>query len=84
MKSIHVFAGVTEAQIVLRFGYERGYSIIPKTSKEERLLENIDLFKFKLTEEDMKAISSINRGLRFNDPGVFCEKAFNTFCPIFD
>ena len=32
----------------------------------------------------MAAISGLNQNLRFNDPGQFCEAAFNTFCPIFD
>ena len=76
--------GVTEAQIVLRFGYQRGYSVIPKTSKMERLKENISLFNFHLTNEDMGELGSLERNLRFNDPGQFCENAFNTFCPIFD
>ena len=76
--------GVTEAQIVLRFGYQRGYSVIPKTSKTERLKENISLFNFHLANEDMKEIEMLERNLRFNDPGQFCENAFNTFCPIFD
>ena len=76
--------GVTEAQIVLRFGYQRGYSVIPKTSKTERLKENISLFNFHLTNEDMEELGLLERNLRFNDPGQFCENAFNTFCPIFD
>ena len=76
--------GVSEAQIVLRFGYQRNYSVVPKTSKEKRLKENIDLFKFQLTDEDMEQLKTLERNLRFNDPGKFCEDAFNTFCPIFD
>jgi D-xylose reductase len=32
----------------------------------------------------MAAISALNRDRRFNDPGVFAEKAFNTFCPIYE
>ena len=85
-KLISFFAslGVTEAQIVLRFGYQRGYSVIPKTSKTERLKENISLFNFHLANEDMEELGILERNLRFNDPGQFCENAFNTFCPIFD
>jgi len=84
VKTIAKKHGVTEAQIVLRFGYQRGYSVIPKTSKTERLKENISLFNFHLTNEDMEELGSLERNLRFNDPGQFCENAFNTFCPIFD
>lgn len=76
--------GVTVGQVVLRFNIQRGNSVIPKTEKHERLKENIDLFKFQLSDEDMESLKTLERNMRFNDPGVFCEKGFNTFCPIFD
>lgn len=76
--------GRTPAQVVLRWGVQRGTSIIPKTSRPERLVENASLFDFELTGADMQAISALNRHQRFNDPGVFTEKAFNTFFPIFE
>lgn len=74
----------TPAQIVLRWGIQRGTAVIPKTSKPERLRENLELFDFALSSEDMQAISALDRGQRFNDPGVFCESAFHTLCPIYD
>lgn len=76
--------GKTAAQVVLRWGVQRGTAIIPKTSKVARLAENADLFDFQLAPEEMQAISGLNRNQRFNDPGVFCEKAFNTFFPIYE
>ncbi len=75
---------MTEGQVVLRFNLQRGISIIPKTLKAERLIENLDLFGFELSEEDMEKLKGLERNLRFNDPSVYCEKVFNTFCPIFD
>jgi D-xylose reductase len=42
------------------------------------------VFDFTLTAEEMAAIDGLDRRLRFNDPGHFCEAAFNTFFPIFD
>ena len=33
---------------------------------------------------DMAAVSALDQNRRFNDPGVFCEQAFNTFYPIYD
>ena len=77
-------AGKTAAQIILRWGIERGCSVIPKSENPERIKQNIDLFTFKLEAEDMEKIKGCNKNYRFNDPAVFCEKAFNTFCPIFD
>ena len=74
----------TPAQIVLRWGLQRGCSVITKTTKTERLQENLDVFDFALADDEMAAISALNKNRRFNDPGKFCESAFNTFYPIYD
>lgn len=76
--------GKTPAQVVLRWNIQRGCSIIPKTTKVERLKENIDLFNFELSEQEMQAISELNKNKRFNDPGEFCQAAFNTLHAIYD
>ena len=76
--------GRSAAQIVLRWGVQRGVAIIPKTSKKERLKENLALFDFELTSDEMAGISSLNKNQRFNDPGVFCELAFGKFNAIYD
>ncbi|WOJ98237.1 aldo/keto reductase [Congregibacter brevis] len=74
----------TPAQVVLRWAVQRGTAVIPKTSKAERLIENRSIFDFQLSDEEMSAISALNRNRRFNDPGVFCEAAFNRFHAIYD
>ncbi|MEO1247841.1 MAG: aldo/keto reductase [Pseudomonadota bacterium] len=74
----------TPAQVVLRWGVQRGTSIIPKTTRPERMKENLALFDFELSAGEMQDISALNANRRFNDPGVFCEAAFGTFCPIYD
>lgn len=74
----------TPAQVALRWGVQRGCTIIPKSSKVERLQENIDIFDFELTAQEMDDISALNQNRRFNDPGDFCEAAFNKFFPIYD
>ncbi len=58
--------------------------MIPKSSNPDRLRENLDLGGFLLTDEEMARMESLDRGQRFNDPGVFCEQAFNTFFPIYE
>jgi len=73
--------GKTPAQVVLRWGVQRGYSIVPKSVKVERLRENLAIFDFELSSEDMSAISALDCGRRFNDPGVFCT-GMGEFCPI--
>ncbi|WP_145240429.1 aldo/keto reductase [Urbifossiella limnaea] len=76
--------GKTPAQVLLRWGVQRGTAVVPKTSRAERLAENLAVLDFTLTEAEMAAISALDRGRRFNDPGVFAEAAFNTFCPIYE
>ena len=84
IKEIASHHGRTPAQVVLRWGIQRGTAIVPKTSKLERLKENIALFDFQLTNEEMQTIDALDRHRRFNDPGNFCEAAFNTFFPIYE
>ncbi len=76
--------GKTPAQVLLKWGVQRGTAVIPKTSKPERMRENIDIEDFELSAVEMAAISALNQNRRFNDPGVFAEAAFNTFHPIYD
>jgi D-xylose reductase len=76
--------GKTPAQVLLRWGIQRGTAVIPKTTKAERMRENLDIDGFELSQVEMAAISALNQDRRFNDPGVFTEAAFNTFHPIYD
>lgn len=74
----------TAAQVLLRWGVQRGTSVVPKSSNLDRLRENLEVFDFELTDSEMESISHLNRNRRFNDPGDFCESAFNTFFPIYE
>ncbi len=74
----------TPAQIVLRWGIQRGTAIVPKTVNIDRMKENRAIYEFELAQEDMAALSGLNQNRRFNDPGDFCEAAFNTFMPIYE
>ena len=76
--------GKTPAQVLLKWGIQRGTAVIPKTTKPERMRENLDIDDFELSAVEMAAISALNQNRRFNDPGVFAEAAFNTFHPIYD
>ena len=76
--------GRTPAQVVLRWGVQRGCAVIPKAQDFSHLRDNAQVFDFSLSDGQMQAIDALDRHRRFNDPGYFCEKAFNTFFPIFD
>lgn len=51
--------GVSPAQICLRFALQRGVLPLPKSSSPERMAENLDLFSFSLTEEEMGALDAM-------------------------
>ena len=50
----------TAAQIALKYLLSRDIIIIPKSANKERLLENISLFDFELTNEDIEKIEILN------------------------
>lgn len=50
------------AQIILRWHIQRGVIAIPKTENIERMKENIDIFDFRLSDEEMKAIENLDMG----------------------
>lgn len=52
------------AQIILRWDLQNGVVTIPKSVTEHRIQENIDIFDFELTNEDMTRISALNQDKR--------------------
>ncbi len=52
----------TPAQIALRFLIELGISVIPKTSSPSRLKENLEIFDFRLSADDMQRLRSLDTG----------------------
>ena len=83
-KTIAAQVGKTPAQVLLRWGVQRGTSVVPKSSRVDRMRENLQVFDFELTEDQMDTLNAMNQDRRFNDPGDFGEKAFNTFFPIYE
>ena len=50
------------AQVLLRWGVQRGCIVIPKSTHKERIEENFNIWDFTLEEEEMKEISSLDMG----------------------
>ncbi|XP_046555332.1 aldo-keto reductase family 1 member B1-like isoform X1 [Haliotis rubra] len=61
----------TPAQVLLRWGIQRGYAVIPSSVIPQYITENIEIFDFALSDEDMKKITSLNRNYRFNPTSQF-------------
>lgn len=72
------------AQVLLRWAIERGTATVCKAASPQHLRENLAIFDFELSPEDMHGLGGLNCNRRFNDPGEFCEAAFGTFFPIYD
>jgi len=56
--------GKTPAQVMLRWHLQQGRSVIPKSTRPERIAENIDVFDFKLTDDELAAIDGLDTGRR--------------------
>ena len=54
--------GRTPAQVALRWHVQRGDIVFPKTVTPERMRENFDIFDFELSDDDMSAITALDRG----------------------
>ncbi len=64
--------GKTPAQAILRWHIQLGNIVIPKSVTLERIRENLDLFDFELSDEDMAAIAGLDRSERIGpDPATF-------------
>jgi diketogulonate reductase-like aldo/keto reductase len=70
------------AQVMLRWGIQHGRSVIPKSTKPKRIAENIDVFDFELSVDDMTAIDGLDTGHRGGlEPDDVTLEAFNRDIP---
>jgi diketogulonate reductase-like aldo/keto reductase len=58
----------TPAQIVLRWEMQRGIASIPRTSSDDRIIENFAVSDFELSDEDIAKIDSLDQSKRFVNP----------------
>lgn len=64
--------GKTPAQIVLRWELQRGIIVLPKSTHQERIISNFEVFDFELSEGDMNAINELNKNEKHgSDPETF-------------
>ena len=69
IKEIAAKYGKSVAAVILRADVEEGIAVIPKTVSPERMRENIDIFDFSLTADELQAIAALDRGARqYRDP----------------
>jgi diketogulonate reductase-like aldo/keto reductase len=69
--------GKSPAQVMLRWGLQHGRSVIPKSTTPSRIAENIDVFDFELSAEEMTSIDGLDTGRRGGpEPGSITIEAF--------
>jgi D-xylose reductase len=68
IKKIAEKHGKTPAQVLLRWATQRDVAVIPKSNNQHRLRQNLDVTGWDLADEDVMAISNLDKGLRFNEP----------------
>jgi diketogulonate reductase-like aldo/keto reductase len=74
--------GKSSAQVMLRWGLQHGRSVIPKSTKPARIAENIDVFDFKLSIDEMSAIDGLDTGRRGGpEPDAITLEAFGREIP---
>jgi 2,5-diketo-D-gluconate reductase A len=56
--------GKSPAQVMLRWGIQEGRSVIPKSVKPARIAENLDVFDFTLTDDELAQIDALDTGKR--------------------
>lgn len=54
--------GVSEAQLLLRWGVQNGYAVLPKSLNPDRMRQNIDIFSFVIDDADMVQMATMDRG----------------------
>jgi len=64
VKAISNKYGKTTAQILIKWNLQHGLVVIPKSIHENRILENSQVFDFRIEEKDMEALNSLNVNLQ--------------------
>jgi diketogulonate reductase-like aldo/keto reductase len=74
--------GKSPAQVMLRWGLQEGRSVIPKSTKPTRIAENIDVFDFELSADEIAAIDGLDTGRRGGpEPDAVTLEAFGREIP---
>lgn len=76
--------GKSPAQVILRWHVQLGHSIVPGSKTPSHIAENLDLFNFELTNEEMAQINGLDKGEPIFQRMPEVEHFFATFMPDVD
>ncbi|MHC9297349.1 aldo/keto reductase [Mycobacterium sp. LTG2003] len=64
--------GKTPAQVLIRWSVQLGNIVIPRSANPDRIVSNLDVFDFELTEDEMATLNGLDEGTRFRpDPATY-------------
>lgn len=67
--------GKTNAQVILRWHIQAGNIVFPKTTNPQHMKDNIEIFDFALTDDEMQKIKSLDKGVRFFNMSLADQEA---------
>ena len=74
--------GKNNVQIILRWHIQEGTVVFPKSTNPKHIQENIDIFDFELTEDEMERIRALDKGVRFFNMSLAEQEAhLSAFVP---
>lgn len=76
--------GKSNAQIILRWHIQSGNIVIPGSRNPQHIRDNIDLFDFSLTDDEMTAIAAINKNKRYYTQTKAALQSYLHMAPDFD
>lgn len=76
--------GKTNAQIILRWHTQVGNIVIPGSKNEEHIKDNINIFDFALTDEEMEKIAAVDKNVRYYTATKEALQGYLAFAPNFD
>eukprot|EP00899_Mesostigma_viride_P027135 jgi/Mesvir1/7606/Mv06337-RA.2 len=66
--------GRSPAQVLLRWGVERGTCVLPKSTNAERIAANLDVFNWALPEADKAELDTVEPQVHYVSPGIFISQ----------
>jgi len=76
--------GKTPAQVILRWHTQMGNIVIPGSKNEEHIKDNLNIFDFTLTEEEMNAVAELDKNVRYYHSSEEALVNYAAFNPPFD
>ncbi|XP_041366680.1 1,5-anhydro-D-fructose reductase-like [Gigantopelta aegis] len=83
LKDIATKKNKSPAQVALRFLLQQGVGVLPKSTNPTRIAENINIFNFELSKDEMQLLFSLNKNQRLNSEEISRDHKYYPFCEDF-